>query len=86
MSCNGMTTWYEFARKIMELVGRPTKVRAVGNDYFRKDFKRPENTYLINRKLTEIGLDLMPTWEAALSDYLEGKGYDIHRDQGLAGW
>ncbi len=67
----------------MELVGRPIKVTAVGNDYFRKNFKRPENTYLINQGLAEIGLDLMPTWEAALSGYLEGKGYDIDRDQGL---
>jgi dTDP-4-dehydrorhamnose reductase len=83
MSCNGMTTWYEFARKIMELVGRTIKVTAVGNDFFRKTFKRPENTYLINRELAKIGLDLMPTWEAALSGYLKSKGFDIERDQGL---
>lgn len=73
MSCNGSTTWYEFAKKIMELTRNPVKVTSVPNDFFPRNFKRPENTYLINRKLQEINLDRMPDWETALKDYLKSK-------------
>jgi dTDP-4-dehydrorhamnose reductase len=73
MSCNGITTWFEFAKKIMELTHNPVKVTPVSNDFFPRSFKRPENTYLINQKLKGIGLDLMPGWETALSGYLKLK-------------
>ena len=73
MSCNGITTWYEVAQKIMEMTHRSVKVTLVPNDFFPRNFKRPENTYLINRKLKEINLDLMPHWETALKEYLKLK-------------
>jgi dTDP-4-dehydrorhamnose reductase len=70
MSCQGETTWYEFARKIFELAGRDTTVTAVGNDYYETVFVRPENTYLDNARLRDCGLDRMPSWQDALTQYL----------------
>lgn len=74
ISCQGAVTWYEVAKKIMELTKNPVKVTAVGNDFFPKKFNRPNNTYLINKKLKKLKLDTMPTWEEALSEYLKQKG------------
>jgi dTDP-4-dehydrorhamnose reductase len=69
MSCHGETTWYEFAKKILELAGRDTTVTAVGNDFYRTPFVRPENSYLDNARLRARGLDRMPSWEDALAEY-----------------
>lgn len=73
ISCNGATTWYEFAKEIINLIGSNTKVTKVGNDYFKKNFERPENSYLINRRLKELGTDFMPNWKDALKEYMKLK-------------
>jgi dTDP-4-dehydrorhamnose reductase len=70
MSCNGETTWYDFARRILEQTGSKTTVTAVPNDFYATDFVRPENTYLVNEALSALGLDEMPAWEDALAEYL----------------
>ena len=70
MSCEGETTWFEFARRIVELEGLDVDVVAVPNDYYKTTFARPENTYLVNAALRNAGLDLMPSWEDALETYL----------------
>ena len=70
MSCHGETTWYEFAKKILELAGRDTRVTAVGNDFYPTPFVRPESSYLDNARLRARGLERMPRWEDALAEYL----------------
>ena len=77
MSCQGETTWYEFARSIVQRVGSNTRVVPVSNDFYPTTFRRPENTYLINAALQARGLDHMPQWEEALADYLEAKGVPV---------
>jgi dTDP-4-dehydrorhamnose reductase len=74
MSCQGETSWYEFARAILERIGSQTQVTPVSNDHYPTPFTRPENTYLINSKLQARALDQMPHWEQALGDYLQAKG------------
>ena len=73
MSCQGETSWFEFARRIVELSGADVRVVAVPNDHYRSSFVRPENTYLVNEALADIDLDLMPTWEEALVTYLRAR-------------
>jgi dTDP-4-dehydrorhamnose reductase len=73
MSCDGETTWFEFAERILERAGSETRVVAVGNDYYATPFARPESTYLINARLRALGLDRMPRWEDALDAYLEAR-------------
>jgi dTDP-4-dehydrorhamnose reductase len=74
VSCQGETTWYEFARAILERIGSKARVTAVPNDHYPTTFTRPESTYLVNARLQALGLDLMPHWEQALEDYLAVKG------------
>jgi dTDP-4-dehydrorhamnose reductase len=74
MSCQGETTWYEFARAILERLGSTTRVTQVPNDFYPTGFRRPENTYLQNAALQARGLDQMPHWGTALTDYLDAKG------------
>ena len=74
MSCQGETTWYEFARTILERLGSTTRVVRVSNDFYPTTFRRPDNTYLINAELQGRGLDDMPQWEEALAEYLKAKG------------
>jgi dTDP-4-dehydrorhamnose reductase len=77
MSCQGETTWYEFARTILEQIGSTTRVTQVPNDFYPTTFRRPENTYLINAALEARGLDDMPQWKEALAEYLETKGVAV---------
>jgi dTDP-4-dehydrorhamnose reductase len=77
MSCRGETTWYEFARSILQRVGSNTRVVPVPNDFYPTTFRRPDNTYLINAALQARGLDHMPQWEEALADYLEARGVPV---------
>ena len=74
MSCQGETSWYEFAQAILERVGSTTNVVPVSNDFYPTTFRRPENTYLVNEALQERGLDHMPSWDEALAEYLQAKG------------
>jgi len=74
MSCQGETTWYEFAQAILKGIGSQTKATPVSNDYYPTTFMRPENTYLINARLQARALDQMPHWEQALAEYLQAKG------------
>jgi dTDP-4-dehydrorhamnose reductase len=73
MSCDGETTWYEFARAILGRIGSNVTVTPVPNDFFQTPFTRPESTYLVNARLQALGLDRMPHWERALDDYLAAK-------------
>ena len=70
MSCEGETSWYEFACRIVDLAGANVRVVPVANDHYPSTFVRPESTYLVNEALREIDLDLMPSWEDALMNYL----------------
>ena len=73
VSCQGETTWYQFAQAILERIGSKARVTPVPNDYYPTTFTRPESTYLINARLQALGLDRMPSWEQALEDYLASK-------------
>ena len=70
MSCQGATTWHEFAKRILELTGSSTRVIPVPNDTSSAPFARPENTYLVNARLKSLGLDFMPAWQTSLSEFL----------------
>jgi dTDP-4-dehydrorhamnose reductase len=83
MSCEGETSWYAFAKRILELARSDTRVVAVPNDFYETPFERPESTYLVNEALRAIELDRMPTWEAALVDYLHAR--EGHRMASRAG-
>ena len=65
----GRCTWYEFARKIVELSGLGTPVEPVSRDAFPTSARRPRNSALATERLARSGIRLRP-WTDALSDYL----------------
>ncbi|MGH7900645.1 MAG: dTDP-4-dehydrorhamnose reductase [Thermodesulfobacteriota bacterium] len=66
----GSCTWYEFARKSLELVGIDAKVEPVLSSESPTTASRPKNSSLRSTKLSEPR-----PWEEALRAYLVEKGY-----------
>ena len=71
---SGVTTWYEFAKKIFELAGN-TKVRVmpVTTQQFVRPASRPAYSPMDTR-LLRLALGWSPkAWEEALGEYLRGR-------------
>ncbi len=67
----GYTTWFEFAKKIVELSGSKCKVSPCSTAEFPRPAPRPQNSRLSPR-LYELAIsNRMPTWEEGLARYLE---------------
>lgn len=62
----GGISWYEFAKKIIELSGISAEITACTSEEFSRLAKRPENAALINTKL-----EPMRNWDEAVKDYLD---------------
>lgn len=72
-SNEGFVSWYDFAQKIFELTGKNTKVLPVTTKEYNAKAHRPKNSRLDKSKLTEMGFNLLPTWQDALQRYLKEK-------------
>lgn len=67
----GCCSWSDFAAAIMREAGLPMKIVPVlTRDYTASVAKRPLNSRLSTRSLTESGLAKLPPWEDALRRYL----------------
>jgi dTDP-4-dehydrorhamnose reductase len=73
-TCQGETTWYEFARLILETAGVRVRVTPCTTGEYPLPARRPANSVLENRLLQLAGLDLMPAWEAAFRQFWEAYG------------
>ena len=69
---SGSCTWYEFARKALDLVGIDTKLESVSISEYPTRASRPKNSSLRSVKL--LGATL-PSWEKGLRAYLIEKGH-----------
>ncbi len=67
----GLCSWYDYALEIYKQTGLDVKVTAVSSEAFAAKAKRPHNSRMDKSKLTENGFKLMPTWQDALSRYIE---------------
>ena len=67
----GLCSWYDYALEIYKQTGLDVKVTAVTSEAFAAKAKRPHNSRMDKSKLTENGFKLMPTWQDALSRYIE---------------
>lgn len=67
----GYISWYDFACEIFRQAGYSTKVIPLTTEeYGASKATRPFNSRLDKSKLTEQGFELLPTWQDALSRYL----------------
>lgn len=70
--CNrGKATWYDLARKAVELVGMPTEVVPVSTSEYPRPAKRPANSILSTKRFTEVTGKLMPAWQISLDKYIK---------------
>ena len=73
-TCQGETTWYDFARLILATAGITVRVTPCTTAEFPRPAPRPANSVLENRLLQVAGLDLMPPWQAAYRQFWETYG------------
>lgn len=66
----GYCSWYEFTKKIFEILEMDIMVNPIKYHQLQRLAKRPSFSALKNNKLEKLGLK-MPKWEDALKRYLE---------------
>ena len=69
-TCEGSTSWYEFAREIFRRAGKEVTVEPVTTEQYPTAAKRPAYSILENRKLNAMGEYRMKQWEDALAEYM----------------
>jgi dTDP-4-dehydrorhamnose reductase len=70
--CNrGKTSWFEFAKKAVELCLIPASVNPVSTEEFPRPAKRPANSILSTKKFTQATGKIMSPWQIALQEYLK---------------
>ena len=72
---HGQCSWYDFAAKIFDLLGKKVVINKVTADTFKTVANRPKYSVLENANLKKLGLDMMRPWPEALRAYLVEKGY-----------
>lgn len=73
-TCQGETTWFEFAGLILKTAGIAVQVTPCTTAEYPRPAPRPANSVLENRLLQVSGLDRMPAWEAAYQEFWEAHG------------
>lgn len=66
----GICSWAEFAQEIFRQAGRSTKVTPVPSTAYPTRAKRPKNSRLSKKSLTEAGFPHLPRWQDAVGRYL----------------
>lgn len=70
-TCEGSTSWYEFAKKIFELAKIDADLSPVTSAEYVTPAKRPAYSVLENRHFNEVFGTRMMQWEDALVEYME---------------
>jgi dTDP-4-dehydrorhamnose reductase len=75
MVCKGLTGRLEVANELVALMGlqESVSVMEVDSKYFAEEYfaERPECERLVNKRLDDLGLNIMRDWRIALKEYLE---------------
>lgn len=67
--CQGVTTWYDFAKEIFRLAEKDVQVIPVTSEEYKTAAQRPKYSVLEDRKLMQMGYFMKP-WEEALKEYM----------------
>jgi dTDP-4-dehydrorhamnose reductase len=75
MVCGGLTGRFEVAKELIHLMNLEDtiQVKEVTSEYFSEEYfaERPECERLINKRLDDLGLNIMRDWKVALKEYLK---------------
>lgn len=72
----GLCSWYEFACEIFKQANLEVEVTPVNSSQFPTKAKRPFNSRMSKTELDKNGFKRLPTWQDALSRYLEVLNYE----------
>lgn len=67
----GFCSWYDFAKKIMELSGIGCNIKPIASKDYPSPAKRPQNSRLSKEKLVQNGFYKLPPWEDALKRFIK---------------
>lgn len=70
-TCEGSTSWYDFALNIFKLAGRSVDIEPITTDQYPTPAKRPLYSVLDNKKLRDCHGYYMKEWKEALKEYLD---------------
>ena len=74
MVCGGFTNRLEVAYELIQLLGleESIKVKEVTSEFFAVEYfaERPECERLLNKRLDDLGLNIMRDWRNALKEYI----------------
>jgi dTDP-4-dehydrorhamnose reductase len=71
VTARGDCTWFEFARKILDLFGlQEIQVVPISTSECNRPAPRPAYSVLANQRLISMGMGLLPHWEDGLDNYL----------------
>ncbi len=71
MTNEGECSWYEFARKVFEIMGVEAEIKPVLSEELGLKAKRPKYSVLENKKMRLAGIPDFKHWTLALQDYFE---------------
>ena len=73
--CDGLTSRLDVASELVRLLDLQDEIiiTKVNSDYFAEEYfaERPDCERLINKRLDNLGLNIMRDWKVALNDYLK---------------
>jgi dTDP-4-dehydrorhamnose reductase len=72
-TCQGECSWYDFAREIFRQAGLEPDLQPQTTAGSGARVRRPAYSVLENRRLGDLGLDVMPDWREGLSGYLTAR-------------
>lgn len=67
---SGFCSWYDYAKKILELCNIHAKLIAIKLEERAPIIKRPRYSVLTERNLKKVGVKRLRPWDEALKDYL----------------
>lgn len=70
-SNEGLTTWYNFAKKIIQIYGSKIKIEPVESEYFKDEVKRPKFTNTSKSKISQFFNLKINEWEISLNHYIK---------------
>ena len=70
-SNKGSTTWFNFARKIIQIYGSNIKIEPVESEYFKDEVKRPKFTNTSKSKISQFFNLNINQWEISLNHYIK---------------
>jgi dTDP-4-dehydrorhamnose reductase len=66
-------SWYDWATKIFEAAGMNPPLKPTNEREFRTAARRPKYSALSNQKMESLGLDPMPSLDAAIRMYMKAR-------------